>query len=75
MANPWKKLKGLLPEAPLLVGAVTAIHPDGTTTVQTLGGGILRVRGQGVSIGSKAFVRGGVLEGPAPNLPSYTVAI
>jgi hypothetical protein len=36
---------------------------------------VYRARGQGVAVGLKAWVRGGVVEGPAPDLPAYEVEV
>jgi hypothetical protein len=75
MPNPWKQFKDLLPDSPLLIGEVLSHNPDGTSTVQLIDGGILRARGQSVAIGHNAFIRGGVIEGEAPDLPGQTIEI
>lgn len=75
MPNPWTAFRKLLPSDPLLVAEVIAHNADGTSTVQTPDGAILRVRGQGVAVGAKAFVRGGAIDGEAPDLTSYTVEV
>lgn len=74
-ANLYRRLAELLPQAPLLVGQVSSHNADGTSTVQLPGGGTLRVRGQGVAVGQKAFVRDGVVEGAAPNLSIVEIEI
>lgn len=66
MTNPFKLLKGLLPDAPLEVGEVLAII-DGTATVQLPGGGLVQARGT-TTVGARVFVRDGLIEGNAPSL-------
>lgn len=75
MPNPWTAFKKLLPSDPLLVADVLAHNADGTSTVQTPDGATMRVRGQSVAVGLKAFVRGGQIEGEAPSLTTYTVEV
>ncbi|TYZ39655.1 hypothetical protein C2U33_24425, partial [Ralstonia solanacearum] len=65
MPNLWRQFEDLLPDAPLLVGAVVTRHNDGTVTVQLLGGGLVRVTGAGEP-GDRLFVRGSEVVGPAP---------
>jgi len=58
------------------IGTVQSVNPTaGTTTLVTLGGGSLTVLGTGVGVRGKAFYKGGALEGPAPNLPSYEIEV
>ncbi|MGD7164785.1 hypothetical protein, partial [Ralstonia pseudosolanacearum] len=64
MPNLWRQFEDLLPDAPLLVGAVVTRHNDGTVTVQLLGGGLVRVTGAGEP-GDRLFVRGSEVVGPA----------
>jgi len=75
MANLWEKFQGLIPTDPTIVADVTAHNPDGTSTVETLGGGVMRARGQSVAVGLKAYVRAGEVVGEAPDLPAYEVTI
>ncbi|MFN3494873.1 MAG: hypothetical protein ACK40L_10225 [Hydrogenophaga sp.] len=72
--NLFRALLDLLPEAPLLVGTVTVVNSDETVTVELSGGGLLRVRGT-AAVDDRVFVRGGVIEGPAPALTSVTINI
>lgn len=65
--NPYKLLRDLLPDAPLLVGTVTAAG-NGTATIQLPDGGTVQGRGS-ATVGQRVFVRDGVIEGPAPSLP------
>lgn len=73
--NLWRRFQTLLPSDPLLVGEVVSHNADGTSTLQAPDGAYLRVRGQGVTVGLMAFVRGGRIEGEAPNLPDYEVDV
>ena len=69
MPNLWKKFESLLPQDPLLTATVTAHNSDGTSTVQYPGDGIAVVRGQGVAVDGKAFIRSNQVQGEAPDLP------
>lgn len=72
--NPYRALLDLLPEAPLLVGEVTAVNPDETRTVELPGGGEIRARGTAV-LGARVFVRDGLIEGTAPALTILTIEV
>lgn len=73
--NLFKRFLELVPGAdPLLVGTVTAVGST-TTTLDTLVGGTVAVRGTGVAVGKKAFYRGGALAGEAPDLPTYEIEV
>lgn len=67
MANLFDQLMAILPARPLQVGQVTHFA-DGVATVQLPGGGVIRARGEAQQ-GQKVFVRDGVIEGAAPDLP------
>lgn len=76
MANIWTSFLRLLPSNPLLVGTVADnTSEDGTSVLTLPDGSIVRVRGHGVAVGSKAFFRAGVIEGEAPDLPAYVAEI
>ncbi len=75
MANLWAKFKSLIPEEPLIIGTVSSINADGTSTITTYTGGTMRIKGQSVAVGAKAFVRFGEITGPAPSLPLTVVDI
>jgi hypothetical protein len=73
--NLFKRFLELVPGAdPLLVGTVAAVGTT-TTTLNTLAGGTVTVRGTGIAIGKKAFYRGGALAGEAPDLPTYEIEV
>ena len=71
MSNLYKQFLDLMPSEPLQVGEVTAHNADGTSSVTILDGSTLRARGTDVSVGNRAFVKGGVIQGRAPSLPYY----
>lgn len=67
--NLFRQFLDLIPSPQLLVGEIVATIPaDGVVVVQLPGGGEIRARGEG-SIGDPVWVRNGVVEGPAPDLP------
>ncbi len=66
MSNTYRALQALLAPPPLQIGTVDSVT-DGIATITMLGGGTVRARGQATA-GDKVFVRGDVIEGPAPNL-------
>ena len=73
MANLYKQFLDLMPDRALQVGDVTAIT-DGLAVVQLPGGGQLRARGE-ATVGQRVFVRDGVIEGLAPNLPVVSIEV
>lgn len=74
MSNLFRELKALLPEPALQVATVTSVNADGTVTVTFPGGAQSRVRGTG-TVDGKVFVRNGLVEGDAPNLPTVTLDV
>lgn len=74
--NLYRALRELLPEPPLQVAQVISINMDtGESVVEWPGGSQQRVRGTGVPIGGRAFVRNGVIEGAAPALTLETIEV
>jgi len=68
--NIFRRLVELLPDDPLLLGTVTAKNSDGTATITLPGGGVQRVRDRlGSAPGTRVFIQGGAVTGPAPALP------
>lgn len=65
--NLFTLFRRLLPSYPLQAGVVQSIS-GGTATVEMPGGGLLTARGA-VSVGQHVFVRNGVIEAVAPDLP------
>lgn len=64
--NPYKLLKSILPDPPLLVGNVLSVS-NGTAIVELPGNVQVQARGE-AQIGDRVFIRDNVIEGPAPNL-------
>lgn len=75
MANPYKKLKDLLPQQPLLVGEVLAHLTGNRSSIQLPSGALVVVRGQSVAVGNNAFIRNGVVEGAAANLGYFVIDV
>jgi hypothetical protein len=73
--NIWTQFLNLLPSYALLAGEVVAQYADGTSLVLLPDGATIKALGTSVAIGVKAFVRGGEIVGPAPNLPVYLVEV
>lgn len=66
---------GLLPQLPLLVGRVTAVNGDGTSTVAYANGATVTVRGTTVAAGHYAFIRDGEIRGEAPAVTPVTLDV
>jgi len=75
MINVFKKFQALLPSERLIIATVQSHNADGTSTLLTLDGNQLIARGQVVAVSQKAFVRGGVVEGAAPNLSTFNLTV
>lgn len=74
--NLYRALRELLPEAPLQVATVFAVHAaEGASTVTWPGGSQQRVRGASVPAGLPVFVRAGAIEGPAPVLTLEVIEV
>lgn len=74
--NPLVQLKGLLASPGMVIGTVLTNHADGTSTVELPGGEQRRVRAPvAVSVGNRAFVRDGAIEGTAPTLTGSSSAV
>lgn len=71
--NPWKALQGLLAAPPLQAGVVLSID-EGLATIELPGGGLVQARGP-AEVGLTVFVRGGVIEGDATDLPIDVIDI
>lgn len=67
MSNFFKDLKAVLDPDRVQIGEVAA-YENGVATLTLPGGGQMRARGQ-ASVGGKVFVKDGVIQGPAPDLP------
>ena len=75
VADLWNRFKSLLPSSPVLVGTVTTLHGNGTCTVTMPGGGTVRVVGESVATGKKVFIKDGIVQGEAPDLPYYELEV
>ena len=73
MTNIYRAFLNLLPARPLQVGTVLSIA-GAVAAVELPGGGRLQVRGQ-ATVGQRVFVRDGVIEGAAPDLPIEVIEI
>jgi hypothetical protein len=74
--NLYRALLDLIPASPLQVATVAAVDmSSGTCTITWPGGQQQIVRGTGVMVGGQAFVRGGVIEGPAPALELVEIEV
>jgi len=68
MANPWSSFKRLTEKGRLMI--VTIISQANGESLVASNIGQFRVNGTSVDVGDKAYIRNGVIEGEAPNLPS-----
>jgi len=73
--NLFARFKRLLPSDPLLAGEVISHNSGGTSTIELPSGGQVRARGQGVAVGSNAYISGGRVQGEAPSLTTYEVDV
>ena len=69
--NPWARFRRLVPSAPMVIVTVASVATDGTSMVTTAAGGSLRVFGDTVAAGNKAYIRDGIIIGEAPNMTHY----
>lgn len=73
MRNLYKVFRDLIPEPALQVGTVLSVSGE-VASLELPGGGILKVRGE-ATVGQRVFVRDGVIESAAPNLPVELIEI
>lgn len=73
MRNLYKVFRDLIPEPALQVGTVLSVS-GGVASLELPGGGILKARGE-ATVGQRVFVRDGVIESAAPNLPVELIEI
>lgn len=71
--NLFARFKRLLPGAPLLVGEVIVAGAT-TCTVELPGGATVVARGV-ADVGDQVFVRGDLVEGPAPTFPLFLIDV
>lgn len=75
MSNSYRRLRTLTQTQPRTVATVTSHNPDGTSTVQLMGGAYITVLGQDVAVSSKAYIEGGRVVGQAADLPYIEIVI
>lgn len=73
MSNIYRTFLDLLPARPLQVGTVLSVS-GGIVNVELPGGGRLQARGSATA-GQRVFVRDGLVEGAAPDLPVVIIEI
>lgn len=73
MTNLFRQFLDLIPDPALQTGEVTFVS-NGVATIELPGGGTLNARGA-ASVGQKVFVRNGVIEGTAPDLPVSLIEV
>lgn len=73
--NVFNRFQALTPKTTVSVVEITVINGDGTSTATTLAGVTITVLGTSVTVGNKAFVRGGEILRQAPNLTVTELAI
>jgi hypothetical protein len=72
----YKRLLSLLPEQPVITGALATAHPDGMATVELPGGDLIRVRNPlGLAAGGRVYVQGDAISGAAPDLDYVRIEI
>jgi hypothetical protein len=71
--NLFRQFLDLIPDPALQVGTVASIT-NGIVSITMPGGGVLKARGE-ATVGQTVFVRGGVIEGPAPTLPVELIEV
>lgn len=69
--NAFLRFRRLLPQKSRFTITVTAKNSDGTSDGTTRDGGKVRVLGDSVDVGQKAWVEDGRIVGEAPNLIEY----
>lgn len=73
MTNLFKQFLDLIPDPALQIGTVTSVS-NGISTITLPGGGTLTARGE-ATVGQQVFVRSGVIEGSAPQLPVEIIEV
>lgn len=73
--NAYSQFQNLIPKSATTVVTITAINADGTSTCTTLSGTVIRVAGDSVAAGQKAYIKDGAILRQAPNLPITEVTI
>lgn len=75
MANLYTEFQELFPADPVTYGEVVAHTGDGKSRVELPAGDQVLVSGQSVPVGGFCWMRGGQVDGEAPDLPAFTVDV
>jgi len=75
MANAFNRFQSLVGTNSIDVVTITGNNGDGTSNATTLAGDPITVKGESVSSGNNAFIRGGEIIRSAPNLTPTQVSI
>lgn len=70
MRNVWRSFQDLIPSQRRVYAEIVQVRGDGTSIVRTSEGRQWRVQGDGIPVGSFAYVTGTKIDGPAPALPT-----
>ncbi|RKR79626.1 hypothetical protein C7436_1077 [Marinobacter nauticus] len=73
--NKFLRFRRLLPQRTRYTITIAAVNSDGTSIGTTRDGGKVRVLGDSVAVGTKAWVDDGRIVGEAPDLPEYSELI
>lgn len=73
MSNVFNQLKELLAPGREEIATVVSVE-DGGAVLVLPGGGLIHARGT-AAVDTKVFVKEGVIQGPAPNLPLFVDVI
>ncbi len=73
--NIWQQFKALIPEGVRIVANITANNGNGTSQAKLRDGSVITVKGEGVSVGQKAFIQNGEVKGAAHSLAQYEVEV
>lgn len=71
--NPYSRFAALVAGPPMDVGEVLSVETDGVI-IALVSGAQIRARGD-ATVGDWVYVRGGVIEGPAPNLAGIEIEV
>lgn len=75
MTNAFNRFQTLLGKDSIDVVEITILNTNGTSQATTLAGSTITIKGESVSVGQKAFIRGGEIVRQAPNLTPVQVSI
>jgi hypothetical protein len=70
--NAFLRFRQLLPQRTRYTATIDAINTDGTSNGTTRDGGKVKVIGDSVEVGLKAWIEDGRIVGEAPDLTEYS---